>query len=150
MTATTGSASQELAAAKGVAPAPIATTTSSAHDGRGSTMIAEDVVAVIARLAAEQVPGVHKIGESSLRGMFARFGRSKGVDAEVGMEQAAVDLEVVVDYGHPIPGVARQLREAIIEAVEHMTGRQVVEVNIDVVDVYLPKVEKRQTRRELR
>jgi len=76
---------------------------------RGRTVIAEEVVAVIARLAAEQVPGVHQIGESTLRGMFARLGRSKGVGADVGMQQAAVDLEVIVDYGHPIPeGCARR------------------------------------------
>lgn len=110
---------------------------------RGKTFIAEEVISVIARSAAEQIEGVYKIGESNLRSLFARFGRSHGIESEVGMSQAAVDIEIVVHFGYPIKEVAQQLREAVIDAVERMTGRQVIEVNVNVADVYVPRVEYR-------
>lgn len=118
-------------------------------DGRGKTLINDEVVSVIARIAAEQIEGVHQIGSSSLRGVFSR-GRHVGVEAEVGLKQAAVDIDLVVTYGFPIPEVASALRRQIIEQVEYMTGRQVVEVNVNVVDVHVPRSEApKQQRRQL-
>jgi uncharacterized alkaline shock family protein YloU len=102
----------------------------------GKIVIAEEVVSTIARLAAEEVPGIHQIGSSSLRKML---GGRRGVVAEVGMAQAAIDLDIVIEYGAAIPEVAQMLQQNIVQAVEGMTGRQVVEVNITVVDVHLPK-----------
>jgi uncharacterized alkaline shock family protein YloU len=113
---------------------------------RGSTYIEDDVVSVIARIAAEQVPGIHKLGDSSLRSLMSRFGRSHGVDAEVGMKEAAVDLEVIVEFGHSIVEVAQEIRERVIETVEAMTGRKVIEVNIFVIDVHVSKIEHRHRR----
>ena len=51
------------------------------------------------------------------------------------MKEAAVDVEIVAEFGHPIRDVAAQLRRAIVDGVEMMTGRSVVEVNVYVVDV---------------
>jgi uncharacterized alkaline shock family protein YloU len=113
---------------------------------RGKTYISDEVVSIIARIAAEQVEGVHKIGESSLRGIFSRLGRSPGIESEVGLKEAAVDVEIVVEYGYPIKILADELRKAIIQNVEYMTGRKVIEVNIHVVDVHVQKVEKRAKR----
>ena len=112
----------------------------------GKTYISDEVVSVIARSAAEQIEGVHQIGESSLRGMLSRLGGSKGIASEVGLKEAAVDIEVVVEFGYPIKVLADNLRRQIIESVEFMTGRKVVEVNVHIVDVHIPKVEKRQKR----
>jgi uncharacterized alkaline shock family protein YloU len=53
----------------------------------------------------------------------------------------------VVEFGFPIGKVAETLRRQIIESVEYMTGRTVVEVNINVVDVHVPKVEQSAKRR---
>jgi uncharacterized alkaline shock family protein YloU len=114
---------------------------------RGKTVIADEVVSVVARIAAEQVEGVHQIGESSLRGVFSRLGRTGGVESEVGLKEAAVDIDLVVEFGFPIGKVAETLRRQIIESVEYMTGRTVVEVNINVVDVHVPKVEQSAKRR---
>lgn len=111
----------------------------------GKTFIADDVVSVIARIAAEQVEGIHQLGESSLRGMLG-LGRHHGIESEVGFKEAAVDIEVIVEYGYPIKEVAAKLRESVIESVEYMTGRQVIEVNVNVVDVYIPKLEKKSKR----
>jgi len=113
---------------------------------RGRTQIEDDVVSIIARLAAENTPGVHKIGDSTLRGLFSRLGRRHGVDSEVGTTEAAIDIEVIVEFGYPIRDMADQLREQVIESVETMTGQRVVEVNIFVVDVHVPRTERRQRR----
>lgn len=116
---------------------------------RGKTHIADEVVSVIARIAAEEVDGVHQIGDSSLRGVFSRLGRHAGIESEVGFKEAAVDVDVIVEYGYPIHEVAETLRQQIIHNVEFMTGRHVVEVNVSVVDVHVPKVtvEKKPARR---
>ena len=117
---------------------------------RGTTFIDDDVVAVISRIAAERIPGVHQIGDTSLRTVLSRWRRRHGVDAEVGMEEAAAELEIVVEYGHPMREVAQDVREHVIEAIESMTGRRVVEVNVYVTDVHVPKSTNQRTRRELK
>jgi len=132
--------------ASGSVPAERATLDAKPARERGSTYIEDDVVSVIARIAAEQVPGIHKLGDSSLRRIVSRFGRHHGVDAEVGMKEAAVDIEVVVEFGHSIVEVAQELRERVIETVESMTGRRVVEVNVFVIDVHVAKIETRHRR----
>ncbi|MEU9299280.1 Asp23/Gls24 family envelope stress response protein [Streptomyces sp. NPDC048269] len=116
---------------------------------RGRTSIADGVVEKIAGLAAREVVGVHAMGSGS--GLSRTFGAvrervpggakasvSRGVKAEVGETQTALDLEIVVDYGVSIRDVARAVRENVISAVERMTSLEVVEVNIAVSDVKLP------------
>lgn len=116
---------------------------------RGRTTIADGVVEKIAGLAAREVLGVHAMGSGG--GLSRTFGAvrdrvpggaksaaARGVKAEVGEVQTALDLEIVVDYGVEIRGVARAVRENVIAAVERMTGLEVVEVNIAVSDVKLP------------
>jgi uncharacterized alkaline shock family protein YloU len=117
---------------------------------RGSTFINDDVVAVISRIAAERIPGVHQIGESAFRTVLSRWRRRHGVEAEIGMEEAAADIELVVEFGHPMRDVAQDVREHVIEAIESMTGRRVVEVNVFVTDVHVPKSNAQRSRRELK
>jgi uncharacterized alkaline shock family protein YloU len=112
---------------------------------RGRTTIADGVVEKIAGLAARDVVGVHAMGTGLARTFGAvrdrvPGGRSvtRGVKAEVGEVQTALDLDIVVDYGVSIVDVARAVRENVVSAVERMTGLEVVEVNIAVGDVKLP------------
>lgn len=116
---------------------------------RGRTYIEDDVVSVIARYAAEQVPGVYQLGESSLRSLLSRFGRHHGVEAETGLKEAAADIEIVVEFNYPIREVTEVVREQVVDAVEEMTGRKVVEVNIFVVDIHVPRSTASRRRREL-
>ena len=116
---------------------------------RGKTYIEGGVISIIARIAAEQVPGVHQIGESSLRSVFSRLGRHHGVEAETGLKEAAADLEIVVEFAYPIREVTEEVRERVIEAVESMAGRKMVEVNIFVMDIHVPKTTASRRRREL-
>lgn len=115
---------------------------------RGRTTIADGVVEKIAGLAARDVLGVHAMGSGISRTFGAVRDRvpgggtksvSRGVKAEVGEVQTALDLEIVVEYGVSIADVARDVRENVIAAVERMTGLEVVEVDIAVSDVKLPE-----------
>jgi len=76
---------------------------------RGKTFIADDVVSSIARMAAEQIDGVHQIGSSTFRALISRLGRNHGIEAEVGMKEAAIDIEIIVEFGYPIREVAESL-----------------------------------------
>ncbi|MFF3287751.1 Asp23/Gls24 family envelope stress response protein [Streptomyces sp. NPDC003023] len=119
---------------------------------RGRTTIADGVVEKIAGLAARDVLGVHAMGGGLSRTFGAvrdrvgsgsgRSNATRGVKAEVGEVQTALDLEIVVDYGVSISDVARAVRENVVSAVERMTGLEVVEVNIAVSDVKLPDEEE--------
>jgi uncharacterized alkaline shock family protein YloU len=127
---------------------------------RGRTTIADGVVEKIAGLAAREVVGVHAMGSGFARTFGAVRDRvpggrqsataSRGVKAEVGEVQTALDLEIVVDYGVAIADVARSVRENVISAVERMTGLEVVEVNIAVSDVKLPEEEDEEEESESR
>ncbi|MHA4820060.1 Asp23/Gls24 family envelope stress response protein [Streptomyces aculeolatus] len=120
-----------------------------AQGDRGRTTIADGVVEKIAGLAARDVPGVHAMGGGITRtlstvrdrvpgGTSSRSSATRGVKAEVGEVQCALDLDLVVDYGFAIADLASEVRESVIAAVERMTGLEVVEVNIAVGDVKLP------------
>ncbi|MBW2531226.1 MAG: Asp23/Gls24 family envelope stress response protein [Deltaproteobacteria bacterium] len=105
--------------------------------------MSQDVVATIAGLAARETPGIHALGRSRLIA-FGGDKPSRGVGAEVGNREAALDLEVVIDYGCDIRQVAGQLRERIAAEVDRMAGRKVVEVNINVVGIAMPTGEKKE------
>ncbi|WP_347491578.1 Asp23/Gls24 family envelope stress response protein [Desulfoscipio sp. XC116] len=104
----------------------------------GSIRIADDVVRIIAGLAATEVPGVVSMSGGVVGGITEKLGRknlSKGVKVEVGEKEAAVDLFIVVEYGSRIPDVAAKIQDAVKGAVEKMTGLAVVEVNVNVQGV---------------
>ncbi|MCL6635089.1 MAG: Asp23/Gls24 family envelope stress response protein [Peptococcaceae bacterium] len=103
--------------------------------GLGSIRIADEVVKVIAGLAAIEVKGVAGMSGGLVGGIAEMLGRknlSKGIKVEVGEKEAAVDLYVIMDYGVRIPDVAAEIQERVKSAVERMTGLVVVEVNVNV------------------
>jgi uncharacterized alkaline shock family protein YloU len=106
----------------------------------GKIKMSEDVVATIAGIAARKVKGVHGLGKSRL----IPFGNahSRGISAEVGNMEAALDLEVVIEHGCDISEVAKELRTSVAEAVKSMANRQVVEVNLDIIGVHFEPDEK--------
>ncbi|MCY0962432.1 Asp23/Gls24 family envelope stress response protein [Streptomyces sp. H27-H5] len=120
-----------------------------APETRGRTSIADSVVEKIAGMATREVPGIHSLGSGMARTLGAVTDKvpggkpsvSRGVKVEVGERQAAVDLDVVVEYGVAIVDIAGDVRNSVITAVERMTGLEVVEVNITVDDVHLPDEE---------
>jgi len=113
---------------------------------QGKTTIADTVVAKIAGIATREVSGVHTLGGGASRAVGAlreripggRTNHSQGVSVEVGERQAAVDIQLVAEYGVSITDLSAGIRRNVIAAIERMTGLDVTEVNIEVQDVYLP------------
>jgi len=112
---------------------------------QGKTTIADTVVSKIAGIATRDVDGVHAVGGGTARAVGAlreripgaRTNHAQGVSVEVGEKQAAVDVDIVADYGVAIADLAAGIRRNVINSVERMTGLQVTEVNVTVHDVYL-------------
>ncbi|HKS71293.1 MAG TPA: Asp23/Gls24 family envelope stress response protein [Ktedonobacterales bacterium] len=117
--------------------------------GHGKTVIADTVVAKIAGAAAREIEGVHDLVPLGTGAAIAGFAgrlaradqRSAGVSVEVGQREAAVDLNMRVDYGVNIPQVAEAVRQNITERVRGMTGLVVKEVNINAADLYFAEEE---------
>lgn len=121
--------------------------TSDLVTGQGKTSIADAVVQKIAGVAAREISGVHKLGGGTARAFGALRERipgssgpsaAQGVTVEVGERQAAVDLDIVVEYGVAIVDVATAIRRNVISSLQRMTGLEVTEVNVSVDDIYLP------------
>jgi uncharacterized alkaline shock family protein YloU len=117
---------------------------------QGRTTIADGVVGKIAGIATREVDGVFAVGGGAARAMGAMRERmggknfSQGVSVEVGERQAAVDVEVVVEYGNAITDVADGIRRNVIRSIERMTGLEVTEVNVTVNDIHIPGDENDQ------
>jgi uncharacterized alkaline shock family protein YloU len=114
---------------------------------QGKTTIADVVVQKIAALAAREMTGVHDLGSGTARTFGAvreripgaRASTGQGVSVEVGERQAAVDLDIVVEYGVAVGDLTKAIRRNVITSIERMTSLEVVEVNIAVDDIYLPE-----------
>jgi uncharacterized alkaline shock family protein YloU len=148
MTTSTPSATATTTTPGGI-PARLADDTT-----QGRTTIAASVVQKIAGIAAREISGVHSMGGGVSRAFGAIRERIpgggtgssnvSGVQVEVGEKQAAVDLDLVVEYGASIVELARAVRRNVITAVERMTGLEVIEVNIAVNDIHLPTEDSSQ------
>ena len=119
----------------------------------GKIGIAQSVVSKIAGVACREISGVHAMGSSTGRAIGAIRERipgssgakvDQGVSVEVGETQAAIDLDIVVEYGVSIADLGRSIQRNVKQAVERMTGLEVVEVNVNVDDVYLPSDDEEQ------
>lgn len=111
----------------------------------GKVTFANDVIAVIAALAASDVKGIAGMVGGAMSGFTELLGRknlTKGVKVEVGTEEVAVDVYVVVYYGNKIQDVAAEIQNNIKTAVETMTGLRVVEVNVYVQGIQMEEENK--------
>ena len=111
----------------------------------GSIRIADEVVSIIAGLAAVEIDGIAGMSGGIVGGIAEMLGRknfAKGGKVEVGEKEAAVDLYIIVKYGARIPDVAIAAQENVKQAIESMTGLDVVEVNVHVQGVGFPEKPK--------
>ena len=150
MSTPTSSTSTDSALSSSPATTGAALPKSSSGDlvsSQGRTSIADSVVQKIAGIAAREISGVHDLGSGAARAFGAVKERipgqgqpnvSQGVKVEVGETQAAIDLNVIVEYGVAIADLASSIRRNVVNAVERMTGLQVTEVNVSVDDIHLP------------
>lgn len=112
------------------------------NNALGTIRIADEVVSIIAGLAATEVEGVAGMSGGIAGGITEILGRknfSKGVKVEVGEKEAAIDLYIIVKYGVRIPDIALNVQEAVKAAIENMTGLSTVEVNVHVQGVGFPE-----------
>ena len=100
----------------------------------GDVQIADEVVAVIAGLAASEVDGVDSMG-SGFTGRLGMRNPGKGVKVAVTEDHVSVDLALTIKYGYSIPSVCSQVQEKVSAAIENMTGLVVLDVNIRVAGV---------------
>jgi len=113
----------------------------------GKVTFASEVIAIIASLAASEVKGIASMSGNTFEGITEKLGRksfTKGVKVEVGNEEAAVDLFVVVRYGYKIHDVCVDIQNSVKNAIETMTGLRVVEVNVNVTGIQLEKEPKEE------
>jgi uncharacterized alkaline shock family protein YloU len=150
--ATSAASGKTPATTKSTAASPATRDRLATDDGQIS--VAEGVVQKIAGKACQEIGGVHAMGTSGSR-MFGSLREripgssgpnfSQGVGVEVGEAEAAVDLDIVVEYGVSIAELGRSIQRNVKQAVERMTGLRVVEVNVAVDDVYLPGDDSQDT-----
>jgi uncharacterized alkaline shock family protein YloU len=116
----------------------------------GKITVAEGVVQKIAGMATREIAGVYSMGTSTTRAFGAIRQRipgssgpnvAQGVGVEVGETQAAIDLDIVIEYGASIADLGRSIQRNVKQSIERMTGLEVVEVNVAVDDVHLPTPE---------
>lgn len=108
----------------------------------GFIRISDDVISIIAGLAAQDTPGIASMSGGIPEGLTKRLSgknAKKGVFVEVMESEATIHLRVIVNYGTIIREVCRDLQENVREAVENMTGLRVVEVNVKVESLAVKK-----------
>lgn len=108
----------------------------------GEVQIADEVVAVIAGLAAKEVKGVAATSgtvSDELAGKFGKKNLSKGIKVLVSPDSVSVDMALTLNYGYGIPDTAKQVQEKVKLAIENMTGLLVKEVNVRIAGVNIVK-----------
>ena len=104
----------------------------------GEVRIADEVVAIIAGLAASEVEGVASMAGNVTNELVAKLGMknlAKGVKVEVLDSSVSVDLALILEYGQSIPVVCTKVQEKVKASIENMTGFSVLDVNIKIAGI---------------
>lgn len=113
---------------------------------KGRIKVADEVVEKVAALAALEIPGVVDLGGDLERafenvrdriGLGAKRG-NQGIRAQIQDRQVAIDVTIVIAYGHVVMDVAKEVKSNVARSVSRMLGMRVIEVNVTVDDVRLP------------
>ncbi|MBE5894107.1 MAG: Asp23/Gls24 family envelope stress response protein [Lachnospiraceae bacterium] len=110
--------------------------------GIGTVQIADDVVAMIASLAATEIEGVSSMVGNITNELMSKVGMkklTKGVKVDILENVVTVDLAVVLEYGFNIPKTCQKVQEKVKTAIETMTGLTVSDVNIRIAGVSTAK-----------
>ena len=112
-------------------------------DSVGQVQIADDVIAIIAEIAATEVPGVAGMGGTLTNEIVQSLSRKrtpKGVKVEVNNRQVMLDMTLLVNYGSKIPEVTLEVQKKVKNSIETMTGLDIVSIDIHVTGVHFDKV----------
>jgi uncharacterized alkaline shock family protein YloU len=108
----------------------------------GTVKIADDVVAMIAALAATEVDGVAAMGGNMSTELLKKVGiksPSKGSKVDVANQKVKVDLAITMEYGYNIPVTCQKVQNKVKAAIENMTGLEVTDVNIRIAGISVAK-----------
>lgn len=108
----------------------------------GTVKIADDVVAMIAGIAATEVDGVAAMAGNVPNEFMSKVGVKnlrKGVKVEVIQKKVRVDLGLMMEYGYNIPATSQKVQEKVKNAIENMTGLEVSDVNIRIAGINMQK-----------
>lgn len=112
-----------------------------------SVKVADDVVAIISGVAATEIKGVAGMSGGIAGGITDMLGMknlSKGVKIELTNKEAKIDIFLIVEYGYNITEVCTKVQNNVRNTVETMTGLDVLEVNVNVQGVNIPKEPKKE------
>ena len=107
-------------------------------ENKGQVQIADDLVAMIASLAATEVKGVHALAGNITNELMSKVGvkkLTKGVKVEVVENNVTINLAVTMEYGYNIPSTCTKVQDKVKTAVENMTGLNCTDVNIRIIGV---------------
>lgn len=108
----------------------------------GSVKIADDVVAMIAALAATEVDGVASMAGNMTNELLSRVGvknLAKGAKVEVLNKKVRVEIAIMMEYGYNIPSTCQSVQNKVKNAIENMTGLEVTDVNIRIAGISFSK-----------
>lgn len=111
-------------------------------DGIGTVKIADDVVAMIAGIAATEIDGVSAMAGNITNELMSRVGMSKltkGVRVEVRSGQVKVDLSLILEYGYNVLATCQKVQSKVQSTIESMTGLSVIDVNIRIAGINMQK-----------
>ena len=119
------------------------------NENIGVVKISDEVVSVIAGIAAQEIEGVID-AQNGVAGNITNIfkckkGTAKATKVTLVEDKAIIDMNVAVEYGKKIMDLVSQVQENVKKTVEAMTGLQVESVNIFVQNIYLPKKEESET-----
>ncbi len=108
----------------------------------GRVQIADDVVAIIAGLAATEVDGIAAMSGNITNELMSKVGMknlSKGVKVDVVEGVVTVDLAITMEYGYNIPTTCKKVQDKVKMSIENMTGLEVADVNIRIAGIEMDK-----------
>lgn len=121
------------------------------EENQGIVKISDEVVSVIAGIAAGEIKGVEELqqtGNNISQLLKGKKNVAKNVKVTLNEENAIIDLNLAVEYGVKIPEVVNSVQENVKKTVEAITGLKVEAVNINVQNIYLPKTEKEEIKED--
>ena len=111
-------------------------------DEKGSINISEDVIAVIAAVAAAEVEGVHGPFipyNKEIANVLGRKGLSKGVKLSINEDSVTIDVSILAEVGFSVSDVGANVQKAVISAVQDTVGVKVSAVNVSICGISLKK-----------
>lgn len=120
------------------------------EENLGIVKISDEVVSVIAGIAAEEINGVedlqHLVGNNISQLLKGKKTSGKNVKVTLNEDFAIIEINLAVEYGVKIPEVVNAVQENVKRTVETMTGLNVTAVNVNVQSIYVPKTEKEESK----